>query len=282
MTRRDLLKDLALVSAIGALGTGMAATRARPLNARVDAWRKIFASLRDEEEVCCWYIGTMFVRPQGVPEIPVMQAETIMVYRASAAPDGATRMRWIEIGRFRDPLTGQPTESWLNPLTGLRVSMPRSFITEPSEYHVRAGTESLAVRLDQHDARVERVDARITAQGARVWVHQTERKVRGVPASATAADVAGRPKSITNLSIAADQREVDDPGCLNAAASGSYSFETDALPAWSGIMGPGSTIVRGLMQKAATDVPVNAEAWQALRAIYPQFFSGDKVAPRWE
>jgi hypothetical protein len=286
MTRRDLLKDLALASSLGAAGLGganaLAVANGQPLNTRVDAWRKMFASLRDEEEVCCWYMGTMFVRPQGVPEIPVMHAETIMVYRASAAADGSTRMRWIEIGRFRDALTGEATQNWLNPITGRRVPMPKSFITKASEYHVRSGADTLAVRLDQHDARVESVEAQIRAEGARVWVQQTERKVRGVAATATAAEVVGHPKSLTKLAISADRREIDDPNCLSATASGSYSFETDALPAWAGFEVPGSTIVRGLMQKAATDVPVSAQAWQALRALYPQFFSGDKVAPRWD
>jgi hypothetical protein len=308
MTRRDLLKDLALAGGIGAAGAAVAAEPARaagaqpatagatreggvaagagkggpPLNASVAAWRKAFASLRDGEEVCCWYIGTMFLRPPGVPEIPVMHAETIMVYRASALADGSTQMRWIEIGRFLDPLTGRPTDTWLNPFTGRRVPMPRSFITEPSSYHVRGGADALSVRLDQHDARVENVETRISAQGGRVWVHQTERKVRGVPSDSTEAAVAGRPRSLTQLALAVDQKEIDDPQRLSAAASGSYSFETDALPAWAGIGGAGSTIVRGIMQKAATDVRVNAEAWDALRTLYPQFFSGDKVAPRWE
>lgn len=282
MTRRDLLKDMALAGGISAAGNVFAAAGARPLNARVDAWRKTFASLRDEEDVCCWYVGTMFLRPQGVPEIPVLHAETIMVYRASAVADGSTRMRWIEIGRFRDPLTSQAAESWLNPFTGRRVPTPRSFITEPSVYHVRAAADALTVHLDQHDARVESVEAQIAEQAGRVWVRHTERKVRGVPANATAADVAGRPRSTTHLAYAADLREIDDPGCLSASASGSYSFETTALPVWAGIAGPGSTIVRGVMQKAATDVPVNAESWQALRALYPQFFSGDRVAPRWD
>ena len=297
LTRRSLLKNLPLagISALaaatpvvgGATGQGggvgnVASKSARPLNARVDAWRKIFASLRDEEEVCCWYFGTMFLQPQGVPDIPILHAETIMVYRASAAADGSTRLRWIEIGRFVDPLTGEAAVSWLNPFTGRRVPTPRSFITRPGEYRTREGAAALAISLEQDDARVESVEARIAAQGGRVWLQHTERKVRGVPAGATTADVARQPKSTTYLALAADAREVEDPACQNAAASGSYSFSTAALPAWAGIDGPGSTIVRGLMQKAATDVPVNTESWQALRALYPQFFSGNKVAPRWE
>jgi hypothetical protein len=286
MKRRELLKDLALASTMGATVLGganaIAEASGRPLNTRVDAWRKMFASLRNEQDVCCWYLGTLFARPQGVPEIPIMHAETIMVYRASATADGSTRMRWIEIGRFRDPLTGEPTQHWLNPTTGDRVTLPRSFITKPGEYHVRSGANALTVRLDQDDARVESVEAQVSAEGSRVWVQHTERKVRGAAATATAADVAGRPRSVTKLALAADRREIDDLDCQSAAASGSYSFETDALPAWAGFVGPGSTIVRGIIQKAATDVPVNARAWQALRAFYPQFFVGDKVAPRWD
>ena len=311
LTRRDLLKDLQVAGTVGVAGVSLAAgvavpalaatpsaaaggaarpggadaasaLRARSLNGRVDAWRKIFASLRDEEEVCCWYFGTMFLRPQGVPDIPVLHAETIMVYRASAASDGSTRMRWIEIGRFLDPLTGEPAESWLNPFTGRRVPTMRSFITRPGEYHVRAEPGALAIRLEQDEARVESVEATLAERGGRVWLQHTERKVRGVAATATAAEIARKPKSTTYLALAADPAQVDDPACMNAAASGSYSFDTGALPAWAGIEGPGSTIVRGLMQKAATDVPVKAASWKALRALYPQFFAGDKVAPRWE
>ena len=44
----------------------------------------------------------------------------------------------------------------------------------------------------------------------------------------------------------------------------------------------GTTIVRGIMRKAACDEVLHPAAWQALKETYPDFFDVEVVAPRWE
>ena len=195
--------------ATGAIMLGARGAAAASAESQVMAYRKIFASAQ-EEDVCCWYLGTMFLRPDGGPEIPALHAETLMVYRVDGS--GATaRMRWTEIGCFRDPVTGAAATSWVNPLNGQTMSTPRSFKDGPGSYTVTAAKDALGVTLQQTGATVESVVVSLGAEGSRYRLQQTERKVRGVRPGATPAEVAALPKAVTVLTLWADRAEVDDP-----------------------------------------------------------------------
>ena len=44
----------------------------------------------------------------------------------------------------------------------------------------------------------------------------------------------------------------------------------------------GKIFVNGLMRKATLDEKVNPIAWSRLKSAHPTFFSGDRLAPKWE
>jgi len=119
----------------------------------------------------------------------------------------------------------------------------------------------------------------MAVEGERIVLQQTENKLRGLPRPGRAADPQ---KATTILTLWADRSAVEDPKSTNVAASGSYSFASQGLPAWTGLAGhQGTTIVRGIMRKATPSEPINRFAWDLLEKSYPDFFSSGRAAPRW-
>ena len=39
--------------------------------------------------------------------------------------------------------------------------------------------------------------------------------------------------------------------------------------------------VKGLMHKASLDAPLNPRGWADLKQLFPQYFDGDTILPRW-
>ena len=248
----------------------------------VEAYQKIFASTRTEN-VCCWYLGTLFMHPVDGPEIPLLHVAAVMAYRIDAQTPASFRMRWTEVGQFRDPVTGGAATSWLNPLTGATVPTPRTFRDGPGEYLVNSTQDGLAVSLEQTGALVDGVSVSIAQEGPRVFLQQVERKRRRLQTGPAADPDAPLPKAVTTLSLWADRSEVEDDARASVHASGSYSFEGEGLPGLPGLESfQGTTVVRGIMRKAATDEVLHPAAWEALQETYPDFFDADRVAPRWD
>jgi hypothetical protein len=97
---------------------------------RFDVYRRLFAA-EPGETAACWYMGQMFAKPDGLPDILIMQVEAIMFYRAEIVSPNRTRIKWIEIGAFRDGTTGETTGEWRNPVTGQIVNLLTSFTDGP-------------------------------------------------------------------------------------------------------------------------------------------------------
>ena len=215
------------------------------------------------------------------PTLPVLHIETLMIYNTTTLSDKAFRMDWWEIGYMRDPTTGEIARQWLNPITGALVDCPDRFEEGPSHFIIEQAGAALEVSLVQAHARIESVEVNFTTQGGRVFLEQTERKVRGFPlpdGSMPSLDSDQVSSARTMLSVFASQ---DDLAKNSAHSSGAYEFEL-APPAWMGFGGrPGRSITRGIMVKAGMNHQLNPLAWQRMKALFPDCFDGESVRPRW-
>jgi hypothetical protein len=245
----------------------------------LQTYRKIFASAADEE-VCWWYFGFMYAELPGWPQLPVMQTATIMVYRTETVSDQEVKIRYREIGYFRDPITGAMPEVWVNPVTGTTVDAARSFREGPSCYTVRQTGAGVELSLEQAHAHVTGLDAAITSHGERIMLTQNEYKARGFPGPdgrMSAATSNGH----TTLSFFANARDIRS-NLPSVAATGTYRFTLDKLPIWLGFGDAGgqATVV-GLIRKAAPTERVSPHCWGVMRELFPDFFHGDAVRPAW-
>ena len=247
----------------------------------VDTYRRMFATPTDGL-AAYWYFGTMFVQVEDLPELPVITAETLMVYKTSTPEPDTLVMDWWEIGVMRDPVTGEIAEHWVNPITGATIPTPRKFEEGPAGFVVRPQGDGLKIELVQAHAKVIGVETTITESDGRVFLDQVERKYRGFPRPDGTFPEPGEPGSFearTQLSIWADRAELESSAY--PFSSGSYSFSL-GLPPWMGFGDrAGACITRGIMRKAPMNDPLNGIAWARLKAEYPGRFDGDAVAPAW-
>ncbi len=248
------------------------------------AYRKMFGSTADGQ-VCWWYCGTIFVHISGYPPIPVVQAETAMVYRFETISDAQFRVHWRELGYFRDPLTGEVAENWLNPVTGETVPYPRNFEEGPGLTTIHALPGGVRMELRQPFAVVQSIEAAAAEIDGRVRLVQTERKVRGYPQADGTLPEPGSPgtsEALTVLTITGSPAEIADKATDNAASSGVYEFEVSAIPPWMGFGDrAGATKIIGVMHKSAMDNPLNPGAWAQLQKIFPHYFKDGRLADGW-
>lgn len=258
-----------------------------PLQAYQD-YRKLFTSTRDED-VAWWYFGQVYLQLPGRPEQAVVQAETIMLYRTKTLAENSCAIKWWEIGYFRDPVTGEIIDEWLNPVTGRTVKAPRSFEEGPATYTITATDTGVDVTLVQHAAKVVRLAVTLEEQDGMFRIDQEEVKRRGFPLpDGTLPD----PDSIdaaparTVLTMYGSRADLDDAAQVAPAGKGAYTFELATPPGWLGLDAAtadgGKAIVRGTMIKAAADAILNPIAWQRFKQIFPNRFDGDVIKPVWE
>jgi hypothetical protein len=246
----------------------------------LDAYRRLFANAHDGLSAW-WYFGTSFVDIESFPTIPVLQVETLMIYKTRTLSSDSFRMDWWEIGCMRDPTTGQLAISWTNPITGAVVATPDRFEEGPAHFIISRSGDGLAAELVQAHARVERVDVVLREVGERVWLEQTERKVRGFPlpdGSMPDLNSDSVSPARTRLSVFGARADLarDD-----APASGAYEFEL-APPPWMGFGAlTGRSITRGIMVKAAMNQRLHPAAWKSLEGLFPDRFENHDVRPRW-
>ena len=255
--------------------------------AAADIYRRTLTS-REPEPTCWWYLGTTTFVTEGHPEIVVNHVETAMLYRAEELEGGAFRVPWWEIGLFRDAITGEIASDWTNPLTGETVAAARKFEEGPSGYTIRpAGDGIELVDAVQAFAKLETASVTIAEENGRVSVTQIEEKVRAFPQRDGIPDLdrGQSTRSRTVLQWFADAQDLagDAP---SVASTGLYSF-TIGAPPWLGMDGrPGVFSVKGLMHKdegfgAPLSPPLNPRGWADLKTLFPQYFYGETILPRW-
>jgi hypothetical protein len=255
------------------------------MTSALDTYRKTLASLDHGSESAWWYLGTSIASVEGHPDIIANHVETVMIYGSETLDGGAFRVPWWEIGLFRDAMTGELPDLWTNPITGLSVTAPKQFEEGPSGYSLRQGKDGGIAMFDAVQAFAEVVSSDISLRqiGDKVCVTQTEHKVRSFPEPGGRIPDISEGKAVRSLTVLqwlADRAEVES-GAPSVAASGMYSLEL-AAPAWLGFGDlPVKFAVRGLMHKAAMHEPFNPGGWADLKTLYPQYFDGDRIMPRW-
>lgn len=248
----------------------------------LDIYRRTLTS-RGPEPTAWWYLGTTTFVADGHPEIIVNHVETVMIYKAEPLNEGAFRVPWWEIGMFRDAISGEPASQWTNPLTGAVIDAPRIFEEGPSGYTIRrAGAGIELVDAKQAFAQMDHAVLSVTRDAGRVCVTQVEEKLRSFPGRDGIPDLdAGQgTRSRTVLQWFADADELAGDGD-SVASTGLYSF-TIGAPPWLGMDGrPGVFSVKGLMHKAPLETPLNPRGWAELKTLFPHYFDGDRILPRW-
>lgn len=235
------------------------------------AYRQILASPRDEE-VDWWYFGTTSVKIAGLPGISVINAATLMIYRTETLSDHAFAIHWDEVGYFSDYVTGQPNTHWHNPVTGRAMPAPQGFAEGPARYEVRRTPEGVAVTLAQPGATVNSIEVEWSCVGDRVTILQREKKTRGFP------NVDGSlpdPGSASGFEAVTELAFVDQWPGSGHEAQGLYEFALAGAPPWMGF-DPASrarATVQGVIIKAPSDTPPDAEAMRRLRDRFPEFFA---------
>ena len=146
------------------------------------AYRRMIAA-PDDSAVCWWYSGWTFVEIEGHEAIPLTSVVAIMRYDTETLGPAGFRIHWSEIGAFRDPATSESMRTWMNPVTGALVSIPQSFEEGPGAYTVGSatGVDTVALSLQQPFADIRALDVQMRRDGDRVFIVQSERKVRGFP-----------------------------------------------------------------------------------------------------
>ena len=244
-----------------------------------DAYRKMFASRDPDERVVWWYCGFVVSGREGVGEIPLTQAETIMVYRTRDVDAETFTIDWTEVGVFRDLVTGEQMEGWFNPFDGVVTPHPRSFVDGPATFTVRRNGEGVAIHLVQHNARIDGVTLAVSRNARSLGLVQTETKSRTFhrpDGSLPPLDGPDATHIDTVLSIWSPLAAVDDTAVGNAPSRGFY---TSGSKSGKGTGSWASTSVRGVMQKASVDERVNPTAWKRLEILYPDFFSDGRIDP---
>ena len=180
----------------------------------------------------------------------------------------------------------KPSTEWVNPLTGAKVEAARSFEEGPSGYTIRrAGIGNGGIALTdavQAFAQLDKAEITVAESEGRVCVTQIEEKLRSFPGRDGIPDLdrGEGTRSRTVLQWFADAADLagDAP---SVPSTGLYSF-TIGAPPWLGMNGRAGTFaVKGLMHKAPLETPLNPRGWADLKTLFPHYFDGDTIQPRW-
>ena len=240
-----------------------------------DAYRRILATT-GSDEMWWWYFGTLTVEADGLPAVPLLEAETIMAYRTQELSPDSFRIHWREIGYFRDPRTGEIAAPFVNPITGQLLTPPRAFLEGPGHYTITRTADGVRLDIVQPHANIQGADVTLRElPDGRVLLQQTERKIRGLPLPDGTMPKEGV-QARTVLSFFANAADLDKP---SARAEGSYSFTLDGLAPWLGLGAyTGRSVVNGILTKSTPAENQNATAQTRLLDLFPQFRK-ERLAP---
>ena len=239
---------------------------------RFRAYRRVIAA-PDDTLVCWWYSGWTALQIEGYPDLPLSQIAAIMSYRTETLSPERFRIHWSEVGVFRDPVTGELPQQWMNPMTGAQIAMPRTFREGPGAYTISCTAEGIAVELEQPNARVLDTQVEFHGDAERCWFRQTERKIRGVPlADGTMSPLATSGLSgVTQLAFFASVADAFGRGTGFVPATGTYSFRLASIPPALGFgQTPGQCLTWGTVSKAPPGQKVDRASWERIAHFFPQ------------
>ena len=237
-------------------------------------YRRIVAS-GSYEDVYWWYLGTTYVVLEDGAHIPVSHPETVMIYSAETVSGTEFKITWREVGYFRDPATGDMASSWFNPITGKTVDAPSRFKEGPATSTIHSTSDGLSVSLKQAHAHVHGINVALDRSPSRVVIIQRERKVRGFPDQKGVIrdpKEGGGAEAETTLAFVAHSEDLSDPDNEWVAAKGTYRFELQTVPDWTGILSEGAyTVVHGVIVKGHPGEKINSLTWDRLDQMFPGF-----------
>jgi hypothetical protein len=238
-------------------------------------YRRMLASMHDTR-VHWWYFGTALVTLEGLPPLPVINAATLMVYRTETLAADRFAIHWDEVGYFADFVTGEPADSWVNPVTGRRMASPQGFAEGPARYEIATTNAGLAVTLTQPGAKINSIEVSWRVANERQWLIQKERKTRGFP------EVDGKlpaPDSASGFEALTELTFIDDRAGSGLDTRGLYAFALAGAPPWMGfdpVLRARAT-VHGVILKAAPESPPRPASLRILQGMYPEFFARHSV-----
>ena len=268
--RRTLLYSALGLSVAGPIRAAYAADTASlaPLRAAglnpFDTYVRMFGSLSPGAEVCWWFMGALPREIDNIGAVDTVQEETVRVHRTEVVGPGQITLNWKQAGVFRDVVTGEMPENWINPVSGAAEKQSPTLKGGPSKIAVRQSGNDLVVAADVPGAAPAQAALEATVDGDRVGLTHVEDKTRQTPN--------GPSTNRTVFRIYASLAELKG-AAPSVAARGFYGVRN---------LGTGRVFVNGMMQKAAMDAKVNPIAWQRIKAAHPAFFKGDRLAPGWD
>jgi hypothetical protein len=206
----------------------------------------------------------------GLPPLPAINAATLMVYRTETLSNDAFAIHWDEVGYFLDFVTAAPVDSWLNPVTGRRVSSPRQFAEGPARYQVSRSDDGVAVSLTQPGAAVNSIEVCWQGDARQPRIVQRERKTRGFP------EVDGRlpdPGSAAGFEAVTELAFMDHWPSDGSRTRGLYEFALAGAPPWMGFetADRARATVHGVILKSSPQQPPRPEALSTLQRMFPDF-----------
>ncbi len=228
---------------------------------------RMFASMARGAECAWWFMGAL---PRDVPDVgpvDVIQEETVRVHRTARVTADRVDFQWKEVGVFRDIVTGENPPRRFDPVTG--TSTPGATLlgggADAARIAVERAGDGLAVRMDIAGNQPGNVRIGATIEGNRVCLTHLEDKTRANPKGGMA------PTNTTSFKIYANLSDLQGTA-PSVAATGFYGVRNRDT---------GKVFVNGLMHKAAPDDRVNPIAWSRIKAAFPAFFDGERLAPDW-